>query len=168
MLKKYFIGLVASLALVSCRLLPEAEVTEPVFTDEDKEFISNLFNPPFQELSKPPMISDYSDYQIDDYTLYRYTDDLNWYLMNLFGYVTIINSYAKDRGYVSPKTDPICKVVRWPKFEPLPAFKFTEHTNRNQLEVELTFYINTLKEEYESQQRVYEEAELTQRKLCIY
>lgn len=168
MLKKYIIGLIALLALASCRLLPEPEKTENVFTKEDKEFISNLFNPPFQELDNPPKIVDYPNYRVDDLTLYRYTDDLNWYLMNLFGYVTIINNYAKDRGYIPPKTDPICKVVEWPKFEPLPAFKFTEHTDRNQLEVELTFYINTLKEEYESQQRVYKEAELTQRKLCIY
>lgn len=168
MFKKIIVGLISAV-LVGCQMTPPVTTIETVnTTPKGKELISKLLTPPFQEISAPPITTNYTDVDTDDIVLYKYTDDLNWYLFYLFGYASIVNSFAIDKGYTPPDTPPICKVVKWPKFEEIPRFEYSADTTLESIEMELMLYINALKEQYEAQESRFNDAELTQRKLCIY
>lgn len=125
-------------------------------------------SPPIQTISAPPDIHNYDFIDNDIIVLHSYTDDLNWYLFYLFSYAHIVNKYAISKGYTPPKVEPICKVFKWPKFLPVPKLEYNGNVSMDDVELELALFISKARVAYEGQRRRFEDAEMWQRRLCIY
>lgn len=105
-----------------------------------------------------------------DSEFFAYADDLNWHLMYLFSYTQSINQYAKLKGWKPPQLMPLCRLVDWPKMQPMPVFApiRVQDTDIEGYERELTHYVKELRKQYLAEQDHFEIAEQQQRLLCLY
>lgn len=163
MLSRCLVSLLALTILFGCSVsVPLQQSVDG--TPEQK----SVYREPLGYVKPPPAIENYSDIGRDDNVLYLYTNDLNWYMFYLFSYTRILNQYALSKGWIVPKTEPLCKTFRWPKSLDVPKFDYKGDGNIDSLELELAIFIAKAKEAYDGQRRTFDEAEMWQRRLCMY
>lgn len=171
MLFKKCVAFVTALGIVGCSVsIPppmnsEQETAPPTTVEKPTQ---THYKPPLSSVTLPPDISTYQNIGEDVIVLKNYATDLNWYMFYLFSYTHVINQFAKQRGWEPPKTAPLCKTFAWPKQMDVPFFEYREGMSLEDLDVELTLFIAEAKARYEEQQKLFDEAEMWQRRLCMY
>lgn len=146
---------------------PKVEI-KPVLPIVVPEAKNTSYKPPLTVATLPPNINEYDNINDDVIVLKGYATDLNWYMFYLFSYTHVINQFAIARGWTPPETAPLCKTFTWPKQMDVPLFEYREGMALEDLDFELTLFISEAKAHYEGQQRLFTEAELWQRQLCMY
>ncbi len=176
MTNKKIVALVTMVGVAGCSGFPhihpapipppmETKTVLPVIVAETPTV---SFKPPLTVATLPPNINEYTNINEDVIVLKGYATDLNWYMFYLFSYTHVINQFAIARGWTPPETAPLCKTFTWPKQMDVPLFEYHEGMALEDLDFELTLFISEAKAHYEGQQRLFTEAELWQRRLCMY
>lgn len=123
---------------------------------------SNYFHTP-----PPPLYENYCNQDICNTN--QYADDLNWYMIFLLTYTKAFNEYAKSNGWNPPNSQPVCRLVKWPKLSKFPDFDPKNYNhNIKDFEWMLTQYIKQIKRIYNTQRDNVEDLEYVQKTLCTY
>lgn len=173
MLLKKIVAMVTAFGVGGCSALhhpPPSDVGKhsPTPSISVEQPIRTAYKPPLSAVTLPPDIATYQNIGDDVIVLKNYATDLNWYMFYLFSYTHVINQFAIQRGWEPPKTAPLCKTFAWPKQMEVPFFEYKEGMSLEDLDVELTLFISEAKARYQEQQKLFDEAEMWQRRLCMY